>query len=71
MAEIQKSYFTLAKDHKQAYAMGLYTYRLPIHEINTVTNADLHTIPYVLGRDSPERVMIGHAGEYGGFLTAY
>ncbi|KAI1120576.1 beta-lactamase/transpeptidase-like protein [Nemania abortiva] len=71
MAEIQKPYFTLANDPKQAYAMGLYTYHLPTREINTVTNGDLNTVPYVLGRESTERLMIGHTGDYGGFLSAY
>ncbi|KAJ3533043.1 hypothetical protein NM208_g8159 [Fusarium decemcellulare] len=70
LAEIQEPYFPLADDPNQQYAMGLYSLHLPTPEINAVTN--IYANPsYILGQDSRPRAVIGHPGEYGGFLSVY
>ncbi|KAI9846970.1 MAG: hypothetical protein M1837_003326 [Sclerophora amabilis] len=71
MATVQKAHCPLANDPKQAYALGLFTFRLPTQEVNVVTNSDVITTPYKIGADSPGRTVIGHTGELGGFLSAY
>ncbi|KAF9773379.1 hypothetical protein IL306_008834 [Fusarium sp. DS 682] len=71
LATIQEPYFPLAKDDNQKYAMGLYSFHLPTPEINTVTNQDVISTPYTLGQHSKARRVIGHTGEYGGFLSVY
>lgn len=71
MQTIQSPHFPLGADAKQQYAMGLYSYQLPTPKMNTVTNDDTNTVSYVLGQKSQKRAMVGHTGDYGGFLAVY
>ncbi|KAI8651272.1 hypothetical protein NCS55_01371000 [Fusarium keratoplasticum] len=71
LAAAQKPHFPLAGDEKQQYALGLFNLHLPTPEMNIVTNPDVNSQEYSIGKDSKERVAIGHTGELGGFLSAY
>lgn len=71
MRTIQLPHFPLGDDIEQQYGLGLYSYKLPTSAINTVTNGDTNTVSYVLGKDSRARAMVGHTGDYGGFLAVY
>ncbi|RTE84066.1 hypothetical protein BHE90_001341 [Fusarium euwallaceae] len=71
MAAAQKSHFPLAGDEKQQYALGLFNLQLPTTEMNLVTNPDINNRDYSIGKESEERLVIGHTGELGGFLSAY
>ena len=63
----------LAKDPRQAYGLGLFSFHLPTCEINTVTNGHAPEImdSYTLGADSPPMVVVGHTGDLGSFTNAY
>ena len=65
--------FPLAKDSRQAYGLGLFSFHLPTCEINTVTNGHAPEIMkgYTLGADSSPMVVVGHTGELGSFTNAY
>ncbi|KAK7426663.1 hypothetical protein QQZ08_006841 [Neonectria magnoliae] len=39
--------------------------------MNLVTNPDVDSRDYSIGRDSEDRLVTGHTGELGGFLSAY
>ena len=65
--------FPLAKDSRQAYGLGLFSFHLPTCEINTVTNYHAPEMMkgYTLGADSSPMVVVGHTGELGSFTSAY
>ncbi|KAI8711523.1 hypothetical protein NCS52_01416100 [Fusarium sp. LHS14.1] len=71
LAAAQKPHFRLDGDKKQQYALGLFNLNLPTPEMNTVTNPDVNSQEYSIGKYSKERVAIGHTGELGGFLSVY
>lgn len=71
MAAAQKPHFPLARDERQQYALGLFNLHLPTTEMNIVTNPDVNGRGYSIGKDSGERLVIGHTGELGGFLSAF
>ena len=66
-------HFPLAKDARQAYGLGLFSFHLPTCEINTVTNGHAPEImeSYTLGADSSPMVVVGHTGDLGSFTNAY
>ena len=66
-------HFPLAKDPRQAYGLGLFSFHLPTPEINTITNGLAPEIMngYTLGADSPPMVVVGHTGDLGSFTNAY
>lgn len=71
LAASQQPHFPLAGDEKQQYALGLFNLHLPTSEMNIVTNPDVNSQEYSIGKNSKDRVAIGHTGELGGFLSAY
>ncbi|RSL74654.1 hypothetical protein CEP53_000098 [Fusarium sp. AF-6] len=71
MAAAQEPHFPLAGDERQQYALGLFNLHLPTTEMNMVTNPDVNDRNYSIGKDSGERLVIGHTGELGGFLSAF
>ncbi|KAI5457332.1 beta-lactamase/transpeptidase-like protein [Mariannaea sp. PMI_226] len=71
MATAQTPYFPLSGDSNQQYALGLFNLHLPTTEMNVVTNPDVNDRHYSIGKDSGDRLVIGHTGELGGFLSAY
>ncbi|KAI5456153.1 beta-lactamase/transpeptidase-like protein [Mariannaea sp. PMI_226] len=71
MATAQTPHFPLAGDSNQQYALGLFNLHLPTTEMNVVTNPDVNDRHYSIGKDSGDRLAIGHTGELGGFLSAY
>ncbi|EEU36090.1 uncharacterized protein NECHADRAFT_53115, partial [Fusarium vanettenii 77-13-4] len=73
-AAAQKPHFPLSggRDRNQQYALGLFNLQLPTTEMNLVTNPDVNSRDYSIGKDSgAPRPVIGHTGELGGFLSAY
>ena len=68
---IQQPQIPLALDKSQSYGLGLYSFRLPTKEINTVTNAPDVTNSYILGAESAPRAVLGRSGDLGGFTSAY
>lgn len=66
-------HFPLAKDPRQAYGLGLFSFHLPTREINMVTNGHGPEImnSYTLGADSPPMVVVGHTGDLGSFTNVY
>ena len=66
-------HFPLAKDPRQAYGLGLFSFHLPTREINMVANGHAPGImnSYTLGADSPPTVVVGHTGDLGSFTSAY
>ncbi|KAM5348631.1 hypothetical protein ACJ41O_008455 [Fusarium nematophilum] len=71
LAAAQTPHFPLAGDKKQQYALGFFNLHLPTTEMNLVTNPDVNGRDYSIGKDSGDRLVIGHTGELGGFLSAY
>ncbi|KAM0431329.1 hypothetical protein ACHAPT_005303 [Fusarium lateritium] len=71
LAAAQTPHFPLAGDKRQQYALGLFNLHLPTTEMNVVTNPDVNGRNYSIGKDSGDRLVIGHTGELGGFLSAY
>lgn len=67
----QTPHFPLGDDGKQQYALGLFHLQLPTSQMNVVTNSDVNSRDYMIGKDSQKRIAIGHTGELGGFLSAY
>ena len=63
----------LANDSRQAYGLGHYSFHLPRHEINTVTNGHVPEIMhgYTLGAGSSPMAVIGHTGDLGSFTNTY
>ena len=70
---ITQPHFPLAKDPRQAYSLGLFSFHLPTPEINTVTNGHAPEImnSYTLGADSPSMLVVSHTGDLGSFTNAY
>ena len=66
-------HFSLAKDARQAYGLGLFSFHVPTCEMNTVTNGHAPDImeSYTLGADSSPMVVIGHTGDLGSYTNAY
>ena len=71
MRIIQQPRMPLASDPLQSYALGLFRFQLPTHEINSVTNAPEVTKSYVLGASSAPRAVVGHTGDLGSFTNVY
>ncbi|KAJ4321444.1 hypothetical protein N0V84_005366 [Fusarium piperis] len=71
LAAAQEPHFPLAGDKKQQYALGMFNLHLPTKEMNIVTNPDVNDQDYSIGSNSRDRLVIGHTGELGGFLSAY
>lgn len=71
LATAQTPHFPLAEDKKQQYALGLFNLHLPTTEMNIVTNPDVNRLDYCIGMGCGDRLVIGHTGELGGFLSAY
>ncbi|KAM6511332.1 Hypothetical protein NCS54_01396500 [Fusarium falciforme] len=71
LATAQTPHFPLAGDKKQQYALGLFNLHLPTTEMNVVTNPDVNSRDYSIGKGCGDRLVIGHTGELGGFLSAY
>ncbi|KAK0511174.1 hypothetical protein JMJ35_006726 [Cladonia borealis] len=65
--------FPLAKDPRQPYGLGLFSFNLPTCEIITITNAHAPGImnSYTIGADSSSMLAVGHTGDLGSFTNAY
>lgn len=65
--------FPLATDPQQAYGLGLYSFHLPPHEINIVTNTHaIETVKtHTICANSPPRRFTGHTGDLQDFTNAY
>ena len=68
---IQEPQFTLVSDPLQSYALGLFTLSMPTTALNTVSNPPEVMASYILGEESPPRVVVGHTGDLGSFTSAY
>ena len=65
--------FPLAKDSRQIYGLGLFSFHLPICEINKVTNGYASEIMngYTLSADSSPIEVIGQGGDLESLTNAY